>query len=110
MAAVLILCAVTVLPYGADTRFGLIENGRLLPAVFPPGLDNWNTNRSGVYLRHGGILELEADPHDAVTFARRPIPDFGRFSFLFVEAEVRAPDLESGPQNYGPGPFGRREL
>lgn len=28
VAAVLSLCAATVLPYGADTRFGLIENGR----------------------------------------------------------------------------------
>lgn len=101
MAAVLFLCAATVLPYGADTRFGLIENGRLMPADFPPGLGNWNTSRSGVYLRHGGILELEADPHDAVTFARRPIPDFGRFSFLFVEAEVRALDLEAEPQTTG---------
>ena len=66
VAAVLSLCAATVLPYGADTRFGLIENGRLMPADFPPGLSNWNTSRSGLYLRHGGILELEADPHDAV--------------------------------------------
>ena len=40
VAAVLFLCAVTVLPHGADTRFGLIENGRLMPADFPPGLDN----------------------------------------------------------------------
>ncbi len=46
VAAVLSLCAATVLPYGADTRFGLIENGR---DYFAAGLhDSSSVTRSRV--------------------------------------------------------------
>ncbi len=102
VAAVLVLSAATVLLYAADIRFGLVAGARPVAADFTRGLGDWDASPSGVSLRPGGILELRAGASDAVTFARRRIADFGRFSFLFVEAEVRAASFGGGPRRTGP--------
>ena len=101
VAAVLVLSAATVLLYAADIRFGLIAGARPVAADFTRGLGDWDTSPSGVSLRPGGIIELRAGAADAMTFARRRIADFGRFSFLFVEAEVRAANLGGGLRRTG---------
>lgn len=103
VAAVLVLSAATVLVYAADVRFGLVAGARPVAADFTRGLGDWGTSPSGVSLRPGGILELRAGTAaDAVTFARRRIADFGRFSFLFVEAEVRAANFGGRPRRMDP--------